>query len=114
MEYKNIRTGVTFSSTCVISGGDWILISDERKLKQPKKEDNDNNEQKENLQDSPENDDIKDEDVQEDAQETKTGDSAIDSITRKQIIQELDAFGIEYNPRAKKQELYDLMMAQGE
>ena len=31
-------------------------------------------------------------------------------ITIKDIKQELDAMGIEYNPRAKKQELYDLMM----
>lgn len=36
-----------------------------------------------------------------------------DGITRPQIMQELDAFGIEYDKRANKQTLYDLMMSQG-
>lgn len=43
-----------------------------------------------------------------------TGDAAYDGINKKQIMQELDAFGIEYNPKANKPELYALMMAQGE
>ena len=31
MKYKNTKTGVTFSSPCVVSGGDWVLIADELK-----------------------------------------------------------------------------------
>lgn len=34
----------------------------------------------------------------------------IDGITVKEIKQELDAFGIKYDPRMKKQELYELML----
>lgn len=40
-------------------------------------------------------------------------DDAYDSITVAQIKQELDAFGIEYDKRANKQVLFDLMMSQG-
>lgn len=42
----------------------------------------------------------------------KTGDDEFDSITVNEIKQELDAQGIKYNPKAKKQELYDLMMGE--
>ncbi len=48
------------------------------------------------------------ENEQETAQEEK--DDNIDGITKKEIMQELDAMGIKYNPRATKKELYDLMM----
>lgn len=37
----------------------------------------------------------------------------IAGVTKKDIMQELDAMGIEYDNRAKKQVLYDLMMSQG-
>ena len=37
-------------------------------------------------------------------------DDMIDGVTKKEIMQELDAMGIEYNPRAKKEELYNLML----
>ena len=30
-------------------------------------------------------------------------------ITKKDIMRELDAFGVEYNPKARKEELYQLM-----
>lgn len=43
--------------------------------------------------------------------ETKKAESDdLTDITKKEIMQELDALGVEYNPRDKKQELYDLMM----
>ncbi|MFS0967959.1 hypothetical protein ACFC3P_02385 [Enterococcus thailandicus] len=99
MEYKNTKTGVTFSSPCVVSGGDWVLVE---KTKEPTK------------QEIPQVIDEEQQEEQQEAIESKTGDENFDSITVPQIKQELDAFGIEYNPRAKKQELYDLMMAQGE
>lgn len=36
-------------------------------------------------------------------------DKDLDGVTKNQIMQELDAMGIEYDPKARKQELYDLM-----
>ena len=106
MEYKNTKTGVTFSSPCVISGGDWVLVEKEQVS-------NDNS--KEEVQHEPNSDpEIQKTEIESDAnEETKTGDATYDSITIPQIKQELDAFGIKYSATAKKRELYDLMMAQG-
>lgn len=106
MEYKNTKTGVTFSSPCVISGGDWVLVEDSKKTEQSKKE-----MEKQEKQDPPE-DKVR-EVAEKQVEEDKTGDPAFDSITVPQIKHELDAFGIKYSATAKKQELYDLMMAQG-
>lgn len=106
MEYKNTKTGATFSSPCVISGGDWVLVEDSKKTEQSKKE-----MEKQEKQDPPE-DKVR-EVAEKQVKEDKTGDPAFDSITVPQIKQELDAFGIKYSATAKKQELYDLMMAQG-
>lgn len=108
MEYKNTKTGVTFSSPCVVSGGDWVLVE---KTKEPTKQEIPQVIDEEHQQEQQEE---QQEQVEQEAIESKTGDENFDSITVPQIKQELDAFGIEYNPRAKKQELYDLMMAQGE
>ncbi len=102
MRYKNTETGAVVDSSFVISGGDWVLVE---KTKESIKQENpqviDEERQSEQVE-------------QEVKNEYETGDATFDSITVPQIKQELDAFGIEYNPRAKKQELYDLMMAQGE
>lgn len=108
MEYKNTKTGVTFSSSCIISGGDWVLVEDEKKPEQSKKEEK-----------TPQQDPAKEEvksgkGAEKQAAEEKTGDATFDSITIPQIKQELDAFGIKYSATAKKKELYDLMMSQGE
>ena len=40
----------------------------------------------------------------------QTGNPDINALNKKDIIQELEAMGIEHNPRDKKQVLYDLMM----
>lgn len=97
MKYKNTKTGATFSSPFVIRGGDWVRCDDE--LVKPKET---------SAPEQPK--------VEESPKEPVdfTGDEAYDGITKKQIMQELDAFGIEYNPKANKPELYALMMAQGE
>lgn len=42
-------------------------------------------------------------------EESAEKNSVEEGITIKEIKRELEAFGIEYNPNAKKQELYDLM-----
>ncbi|WEL48449.1 hypothetical protein P0G38_05110 [Enterococcus casseliflavus] len=108
MQYKNTKTGVTFSSPCVVSGGDWILITDTQK--------------KENAPKKPNEEDVKksaDEaktpaaDPKKQVDEKEEQVDGLEGITKKQIMQELDAFGIEYNAASKKAELYELMMSQG-
>lgn len=93
MEYKNTKSGVTFSSPFVISGGDWVPVDGELIVKK-----------------------VPDEepiikaitiDKQEESEENLVD---FDGITRVQIMQELDAFGIEYDKKANKKVLYDLMM----
>jgi len=101
MKYKNTRTGAVISSLSTISGKYWIEFedraSDEEKasVDAPVK-----------LADSPVANSI----VEEVTEEIDDSADGIDGITVKQIKQELDAFGIKYDPRLKKQELYDLMI----
>lgn len=102
MEYVNKKTGATFSSPCSISGGDWVLVSDvdtAAVVDKPVVEEDTVVEPEKIVTDTPEN-----------TTKTAANDEAFDDITVKQIKQELDAFGIKYDPRAKKQELYDLML----
>jgi len=109
MRYRNLKTGAIFDSPCLISGGDWVregwVVQEEDDGKihvRPTVDDE--------VIDTPV------EKVEEATKETATKETEVDpdgdfnGITIAQIKQELDAFGIEYNPRAKKQELYDLMM----
>lgn len=103
MEYLNKKTGFKFDSKFKISGGDWELVTAKT-------------EEKEVLQEEipveptfvPEK--KSSEEKVDTSSEVPTGNSDFDSITKKDIIQELDSMGIEYNPKAKKQELFDLMM----
>lgn len=105
MRYRNLKTGAIFDSPCIISGGDWVaedttvnVVVDtkkEIKVAQAKKLDAII---KPSVSVGPYMDAIE-EDIE-----------GMEDITIKQIKQELDAFGIKYNPRAKKQELYDLMI----
>lgn len=92
-KYKHIKTGAIIYSPFKIVGKNWVEVTEnevvetaEQKIitKEAKKE------------------------AKETAQEEK--DDNIDGITKKEIMQELDAMGIKYNPRATKKELYDLMM----
>lgn len=108
MEYKNTNTGVTISSTCVISGGDWVLVKKKEENTSEVKAQVESEEEVESAESGVESEQ-KVENLESDV-EPETGDAAFDSITVPQIKQELDAFGIEYNKRATKQELYDLMM----
>lgn len=94
MRYINTVTKATVDTDFEISGGDWVL---ENELK---------------TEDAPETE-VKSEEVKAPEQET-TGDEAYDAITVDQIKQELDAFGIEYDKKATKRVLYDLMLSQGE
>jgi hypothetical protein len=101
MRFKNTKTGAVVDSSFYISGGDWVPF-DLTLSKQAEVTSEPTTEEPLKIQENPK------EPVD------LTGDEAYDGITKKQIIQELDAFGIEYNPKANKPELYALMMAQGE
>lgn len=113
MRYKNTKTGAVIDSSFVISGDDWARVE---KPKEPTKQEMTKviDEEHQQEQQEEQQEQVEQEQVEQEAIESKTGDENFDSITVPQIKQELDAFGIEYNPRAKKQELYDLMMSQGE
>lgn len=105
MEYRNTKTGATFSSPCVVSGGNWVLVSKE---KEPVKESEEVVPNKE--AEVVENVEEKVEEAVEEAAEDDIALDGLDGITIKQIKQELDAFGIEYKSNAKKEELYQLMI----
>ena len=80
--YKNTKTGAIFNSPCIIEGGDWILYTGETEtVEVPAKEI----------------------EVEETEKEVDSG------ILKKDIMQELDALGIEYDKKATRDELYNLM-----
>lgn len=102
MRYRNTKTGAIIDSPCIISGGDWVAeetaIAKKEEIKEVvevKKVEVIKEVSKEVVE------------VEEPEEEEKDD---IDGITKKEIMQELDAFGIEYNPRAKKEVLYNLML----
>ncbi|MGP1411470.1 MAG: hypothetical protein ACTTKD_06515 [Peptoanaerobacter stomatis] len=89
MRYRNTKTGAVIDSPCTISGGDWVVY-DENEIIQDKQDENKKDDNEENQE-------------QEESDE-------VAELSKKEIMQELDALGIKYNPKANKQELYDLMM----
>ena len=97
MRYFNTLTKATIDTEFKISGGDWVL----------------ENESKEDVVDIQANDADSKKAEQEQVVEESNGDGNYDWITKDQIMQELDAFGVRYDKRANKQVLYDLMMEQG-
>lgn len=93
MNYKNTRTGVVISTPCVVSGGNWKLIDDDQEQV------NDHQEIEETTPvNEPEHEDV-----------ANAASDDLADVTKKEIMQELDAMGIKYDSRAKKQDLYDLM-----
>ena len=97
MRYFNTLTKATIDTDFKISGGDWVL----------------ENESKEAVVDIQANDADSKKAEQEQVVEESNVDGNYDWITKDQIMQELDAFGIRYDKRANKQVLYDLMIEQG-
>lgn len=100
MEYKNTKTGVTFSSPFAISGGDWVpynskLAKEEIKIQQA--------EEPAAISDDAETNHV----------EEKAVGKVPDGVTKEEIMKELDAFGIKYDKRLGEQKLYELMMQQG-
>lgn len=98
MRYFNTLTKATIDTELKISGGDWVLEDGLEKVVADIVVDTVDDKQKE---------------VEQVSEET-TGDEKYDSVTKAQIMQELDAFGIEYDKKATKRALYDLMTTQGE
>lgn len=82
-KYINTKTGVVLDSPCAISGGDWVDAD--------------------TIPDAPA--------VEEgaSAKETPAPDAAPD-MTKEEIMNELDALGVKYDPKAKKDDLYKLMI----
>ena len=98
MRYFNTLTKATIDTDFKISGGDWVLDGELKKVVADIVVDTVDDNQKE---------------VEQVSEET-TGDEKYDSVTKAQVMQELDAFGIEYDKKATKRVLYDLMTTQGE
>ncbi len=94
MRYFNTLTKATIDTEFKISGGDWVLEDELEKVVVDTVDD-------------------KPKEVEQVSEET-TGDEKYDSVTKAQIMQELDAFGIEYDKKATKRVLHDLMTTQGE
>ncbi|MFW3538211.1 hypothetical protein [Vagococcus fluvialis] len=108
MRYINLKTGAVIDSSFAISGGDWIIEQE------PKEQHVENVEipkipEASNSEEAAQNDKT----IVEETILPEQNATDQDEITKAQIIQELEAFGIEHNPRDKKQVLYDLMMQHG-
>lgn len=109
MEYQNTKTGFILPTECKISGDNWVRVDQSEPGGQapasaPKVEAVEQPaETPAPVVDEP----AKEPEVSEDM-------AGFDGVTRNQIMQELDAQGIKYDPKAKKQVLYGLMMSQGE
>lgn len=87
--YRNLKTGAVIDSPYNLTGANWVLESEFKKeeVKEVKKEVPKPVKKK----------------------ESKLVDKKVDEITKAEIIQELEAFGIEYNKNMTKKELIDLL-----
>ncbi|WP_427814293.1 hypothetical protein ACQKTA_04190 [Enterococcus sp. 22-H-5-01] len=94
MRYKNIKTGAVLDSSFVVSGEHWEAVS---------------NQKKKNLDSIDVNDSVKKEKKKSDIEETNESTSG---VSKKEIMQELDAMGIDYDAKAKKDDLYKLMIGE--
>ena len=83
MKYINQKTGAIVDSPCSISGGDWVEYDKREKVEEkpaPKVE------------------------VKKPVEESST------DLTKEEIMNELDALGIKYDKKAKKDDLLKIMM----
>jgi hypothetical protein len=92
-EYINTKTGARISSPDVLSGENWELYEGIKATDREPIEPTDNN------------NNIGNTEVEESV-------LAPSEITKKEIIAELEALGVEYDPKAKKDDLYKLMMGE--
>lgn len=106
MRYINLKTGAIVDSSFSISGDNWVLDTENNAANIEHVE---QELPKEHLEDNT----VKNIEEPQEKPTNKKSSSETEKISKEQIMQELDAFGIEYNPRDKKQVLYDLMMQHG-
>lgn len=88
--YRNKKTGATIYSPLKIQGGNWAPLEEFEKEEVKKEEVKEVKE-------------VEKEDKEEVVEETST------DLTKKDIIQELEAIGIEYNQKMTKAELLELL-----
>lgn len=99
--YVNTKTGAVLDSSFKVSGGDWIKEKDAQEETEIVQE----------VQTATVIETSAEAPAAVEPQQDQTSD--IDKVTKDQIMQELDGFKVKYNPRDKKEVLYDLMMSQG-
>lgn len=104
MRYKNTKTGAIISSSCKVSGGDWVPY-DKVNLeeKQAVKVEVVQKEEKP-VQETPK--------PKPKTEKKVESDESSDGVTKKQIMQELDAMGIKYDKNDRKDVLYQLMIGE--
>ena len=100
VKYISRKTGAIIETECQLLG-DWVKFED-----RANDEEKVNTDEPDKVTDTPNLKQI----IEEVVEEVDDSADGIDGITVKQIKQELDAFGIKYDPRMKKQELYELML----
>ena len=100
VKYISRKTGAIIETECQLLG-DWVKFED-----RANDEEKVNTDEPDKVTDTPDLKQI----IEEVVEEVYDSSDGIDGITVKEIKQELDAFGIKYDPRMKKQELYELML----
>ena len=100
VKYISRKTGAIIETECQLLG-DWVKVED-----RANDEEKVSSDVPDKVTDTPDVKQI----VEVIVEEIDDSADGIDGITVKEIKQELDAFGIKYDPRMKKQELYELML----
>lgn len=85
MRYFNKKTGAILDSPSIIYGGDWIEY-----------------EKKDDVQEV----------TKEKVEVKKTVEESSTELTKEEIMNELEALGIDYDKKAKKEDLIKLMMGE--
>lgn len=85
MKYINKKTGAILDSPSIIYGGDWIEYD-----------------KKDDVQEVPE----------EKVEVKKPVEESSTDLTKEEIMNELEALGIDYDKKAKKEDLIKLMMGE--
>lgn len=92
MEYRNLKTGAVINVSSQISGENWVLVEKEKKET---------------------NKELTPKKIPPKKVVTKKEPVKKNEITKAKIMQELDAFGIKYDSKSSKDELYQLMIEGG-
>lgn len=93
MRYVNKKTGAVIDSSRTLSGGDWMSDEEIKKV-----------EHVESTKDKSSETEDTEKGIKEDKEVKDEGD-----ISKKDIMTELDALGIQYKPTMSKSQLYNLM-----